>query len=180
MKESDHLENRLGFIREKLDIKILILYILARLPVPVDFETLSELTLCDGGISYFDFAECAADLVDTGHAALENSRYSITEKGRQNGEATETSLPYSVRVHADNNIVRVAAKLHRLSLISASHTIRPRGGCTVSLSMSDGIGDVMSLELFTADEKQASLIEENFKKDAENICKRIMDILLEK
>ena len=174
------METRLGFIHDKLDIKILILYILARLPEPVELETLAELTLCDGGISYFDFAECAADLVNTGHTSLEKGRYSITEKGRQNGEATETSLPYSVRIRADKEIARASAGQRRLSLISASHTVRPRGGCTVSLSMSDGIGDVMLLELFTADEKQASVVEENFKKNAENMCIRIMDILLDK
>ena len=45
------MENRFGFIREKLDIKILILFILKRLTAPVDFDKLSELTMCDDGIS---------------------------------------------------------------------------------------------------------------------------------
>ena len=45
---------RLGFIHEKLDIKILILYILRRLPGTVDPETLAELCQCDSGVGYFD------------------------------------------------------------------------------------------------------------------------------
>ena len=37
-------------VQEKLDIKILILFILRRLPETVDSETLAELALSDGGV----------------------------------------------------------------------------------------------------------------------------------
>ena len=54
---------RLGFIHEKLDIKILILFILRRLPGEVEPETLCELCQCDGGIDYFDYSDCLSDLI---------------------------------------------------------------------------------------------------------------------
>ena len=47
---------RLGFIHEKLDIKILILFILRRLPGEVEPETLCTLCPCDGGIDYFAYS----------------------------------------------------------------------------------------------------------------------------
>ena len=50
----------LGFIHEKLDIKILILYILNHLPAAVDGQTLSDLVFCDNGIGYFDYSDCLA------------------------------------------------------------------------------------------------------------------------
>ena len=46
--------DRLGFIHEKLDIKILILFILRRLPGTVDRDMLSDFTQCDGGVGAFD------------------------------------------------------------------------------------------------------------------------------
>ena len=69
--------SRFGFIRNKLDIKFLILYIMARVASPIDFPTLTDLTMCDEGVDYFDFAESVAELVDTGHLTLENDLYAV-------------------------------------------------------------------------------------------------------
>ena len=101
-----------GFIHGELDTKILILYVLRRLPRPVDAQTLSDLCSFDNGVSWFDYADCLAGLVDTGHVeALDGERYMITEKGSANGEAAETSLPYSVRRKADRLIEPAATRM---------------------------------------------------------------------
>ena len=78
-----------GFIHDKLDIKFLVLYLMARVASPVDFSTLADLTFCDDGVEYFDFAAALAELVDTGHLELKDDKYSITEKGRRNGKICE-------------------------------------------------------------------------------------------
>ena len=101
---------RYGFIREKLDIKILILFILRRLPAPVDAATLCDLVNCDDGIDYFDYTECLEDLVRTGHVSESDESYVITDKGRKNGEYVESSLPYSVRIKAEKSAVPVAER----------------------------------------------------------------------
>lgn len=89
--------DRFGFIHEKLDIKILILFILRRLPGFVEPETLLELCQCDGGIGYFDYSDCLSELVETEHVEESEEGYRITEKGARNADAVESSLPYSVR-----------------------------------------------------------------------------------
>jgi hypothetical protein len=41
--------------------------------------------MCYDGVDYFDYATAVAELVDSGHLALEDGLYSTTEKGRRNG-----------------------------------------------------------------------------------------------
>ena len=83
-----------GFISGRLEIKFLILYIAARVAGPVPFEVLQELSMCDAGVDYFNFSECLADLVRTGHLSQDDQGlYAITKKGLRNSAATESSLP---------------------------------------------------------------------------------------
>lgn len=63
-----------GFIRDKLEIKFLILYIAARVSEPLPLEGMQELTMCDDGIDYFAFSECLADLVKTEPPAPDGRR----------------------------------------------------------------------------------------------------------
>ena len=171
------MEQSFGFIHDPYEIKILILYVLGRLPDPVPPETLAELVLCDDGIGYFDFADCCAELLSSGHLELGEQGYVITEKGRANGSITEGSLPYSVRLKADRAVETVAAAQKRSSLIGARHAMRRKGGYTVSLSLSDGIGPILEMELYAANEAQAEKIEKKFRRDAEKFYTHLMEEL---
>lgn len=173
------MDKRFGFIHEKLDIKILILYILNRISEPVTLDELAGIALCDGGISYFDFAECVAELVATEHICADGDSYIITEKGKKNGNITENSLPYSVRVKAGKNASSENKRLRRKSMLSTSRTIRRGGGYTVSMSLSDGISEILSIDMFAANEEQATALEKGFNEKAEQIFNTLLAKLLE-
>ena len=104
------MDNHFGFIRDKLDIKILLLYILDKLPYPVEGVVLSELALFDGGFSWFDYTDCLSELAQNGQVTEENGRYAITDRGRENLGYIGTSIPYSVRAKADRLTAPVAAR----------------------------------------------------------------------
>lgn len=173
------LNGNFGFLHDKLDIKILLLFILRRLPDPATFETLLDLTMCNAGISYFDFAECIAELVKTGHIRHEDEAYSITEKGKKNIAVTEISLPVSVRQRAEQSTSDYRTEVSRSSLIKTSHEPDESGGFAVMLALSDGIGDVVSMELFAANERQALDLERGFRKRAEGIYSILIEAILE-
>jgi len=173
------MDRRLGFIHDKLNIKLLILYILRRLPEPITFDTLSELTLCDDAISYFDYSECVAELREGGQLKAENGLYSITDEGRKNVDTIGTSLPYCVRIRAQKSTTALAVKQKRDSLIETQHKARVRGGYTVSLSMDDGLGPVIALELLAGTEEEAFALEKNFRTNAESLYGKIMMLLLD-
>ena len=168
-----------GFISDNLEIKFLILYITARLVEPAPFEVLQDLAMCDEGVDYFDFSQCLADLVRTGHLTCENDRYAITAKGQENGRICESSIPYSVRMKAEKNIVAYNQKLRRSALIQTGTTVRRSGSFTVTLSLSDELENVMRLELLVTKESMAKELEKRFEKDVERIYSRIIEVLYE-
>ncbi len=172
------MEERRGFIHEKLDIKLLILFVLRRLPAEIDGERLAELILIDGGISYFDYKDCLAELVDTAQVEEQERGYLITAKGSRNGEILETELPYSVRKKAERAVAPVIEEMRRSAMILANHEVG-ENGVTVYLAMNDDLGGIFYLKILAADEQQAKIMEKNFKKNAEGFYNRFIAALSE-
>ena len=170
--------DRLGFIREKLDIKILILFVLRRLPAPVDPETLLELCQVDGGIGYFDYSDCISELLKSEHMVETEEGFRITEKGARNADAVESRLPYSVRAKALKRIAPVEERMRRLAMITARHTTDEKG-CMVELAVADGKGELIHLHLLCSGEEQAKKMEKRFRKDAESYYQKIVELLSE-
>jgi len=169
-----------GFIHEQIEVKVLILFIMRRLSKPVSHEILTGLALCDDGISYFDVAECLANLIETNHLIFENDEYALTPKGERNGEILEKNLPYSVRTRAEAATTIARANLNRDAMIKTEKKAIDDGdGHKVMFSLSDGVGDIMTMELFAANEKQANVFEKKFRKDAEKIYHAIVKMLVE-
>lgn len=170
---------RTGFIHDKLDIKFLVLYLMARVAGPVDFATLADLTFCDDGVEYFDFAESVAELVATEHLTLEDGYYSITEKGQRNGKICESSLAFSVRRKCDRNLARVNGVLRRDAQVRSEILPREDGGVTLRLILDDDKGNIMTLDMLTVSPEQAGQLAEKFRACPEKLYHGILQVLLE-
>ena len=167
-----------GFIHEELDIKLLILFVLRRLPGVVDPETLRGLCQCDDGIGYFDYADCLSDLVANGNVREEEEGYAITERGARNAEQVESSLPYSVRAKALRLLEPVEERLRRMAMLTARHE-NGELGCVVELGMCDGKGEIIHMKFLCAGDEQAKQIEKNFRRNAEGYYQKIVELLSE-
>ncbi len=167
-----------GFISDKLEIKFLILYITARLTDPAPFEMLQDLSMCDGGVDYFGFSECLADLVRTGHLAVDESGlYAITDKGRRNGAACESSLPYTVRMQVEENLAACNEQLKRRALVGAKIRQRDEGGYVVELSLRDDLDELMDLRLLVTRQDMAVDLQRRFRGNAEEIYSKLLSLL---
>lgn len=167
-----------GFIQDNLEIKFLILYIAARIEEPAPFDAILDLTLCDDAIDYFDFSDCLADLVRTGHLTLSASGlYALTDKGRRNGAACESSLPYSIRRRCDKNLEEWNRKLRRRRQVKASVEQRPNGTYTLRLQLTDDKGSVIDLKLMMVDQAQAKAVAKQFQEAPQKLYGRILQAL---
>ena len=167
-----------GFIQNELDLKLLVLYIMARVAQPVTFPQLLELALCDAGVDYFSLTQAVEHMVATGQLARDGERYSITEKGKRNSEICQSSLPYSVRLRCDKNLAACNRHLRRKSQVKASTEKRPNGTYTVRLELSDDMGSVMDLRLAIPREDMAAMLTERFQKSPERLYGEIMRTLM--
>ena len=170
--------DNLGFIHEELDLKILILYILKRLPAEIEPEELFSLCQSDGAVGWFDFSICLSDLTESGHVEMIDGACGITEKGRKNADTVENSLPFSVRQRAEKAAASMTESMLRSGCISTKHTVSD-GNYTAEFSLSDGVGEILHLKLLCADEGQAKVMEKRFRRDAENYYQKIVEMLSE-
>ena len=94
---------RLGFIHDMLDVKVLILYVASRAHYPMTMQELYELCYQDECLSYFDVCTAIPEMVKTGHLVeTEDGKYQITEKGKEDGELTADSIAFTVKQKAEN------------------------------------------------------------------------------
>ena len=173
---------RRGFIREKDDIKFLILYVMTFLREGVSFADLADMVMCDDAFGYFEYAECANELVESAHIRTEDTTqgvlYYITEKGTKTAEAFEKRLPSVVREAAQRSAVRVVRRNRRDATIVCKDKVRDDGTSAVELAVVDGDVPIFALEVMVLTEKQSELFRENFKLHAEKIYDGILDVLL--
>lgn len=170
-----------GFIRGPLDIRLLILYILARVVLPIDAAALLDLALCDEGVDYFQFTEALASLKKTGHVQEdEDHLLTITPKGRANGAICEDELAYSVRLRCNRSVSELNKVLQRQNQIRA--TVLPRedgGGVTVHMVLDDDTGNLMTLDMLAPDQQEGTLLANSFRNSAERVYNMLLSTLLD-
>ena len=171
---------RLGFIHDMLDVKVLILFVMARVGYPVNIQQIYELSYQDDCLSYFDVCTAVPEMVKSGHLKeLENEEYEITEKGKADGALTEDSIAFTVKQRAENAVARFNRQIRRSSYIKTQVVSREEGDCSVVMSLDDDMGNLMTLELQAPDSRQAMRLSRLFEKKAENVYNLIMTELLD-
>ena len=171
---------RLGFIHDMMDVKVLILFVTARVNYPVSAQEIYELCYQDECLSYFDVCTAIPEMVASGHLkAMEEEKYEITEKGRQDGSITEDSIAFTVKQRAENAVARYNRQLRRSSFVKTQILPREGGDFSVVMSLDDDISNLMTLELVAPDQRQAVRLAKLFEKKAESIYSLTMTELLE-
>lgn len=169
-----------GFIHDKLEIKVLALYLLSRVEEPVDFAVLTDLALCDPGVDYFRFAEAAAELCQSGHVRVEeDGRYSVTEKGLRNCVDSESTLSPVIRRRCDRRLAELNARLRRRRQVRAAVEPGGRGEFFLRLTLDDDGGNLMTLSLLTATAEEGERMAERFRSHPEQVYHKVLAALLE-
>ena len=171
---------RLGFIHDMMDVKVLILYVTARVEYPVSLQEIYDLCYQDDCLSYFDVCTAIPEMVASGHLQqTEDECYTITEKGRTDGELTADSIAFTVKQRAESAVTRFNRKVRRSNFIKSRVIMRENGESSVVMSLDEESGNLMTLELVAPDQRQAIRLSKMFEKKADVIYGIIMTELLD-
>lgn len=170
-----------GFIRGPLDVRLLLLYILARVEYPIREAELLDLALCDDAVNYFHFTEALSSLKNTGHVVQnEKGDYIITQKGRANGSICEDEVAYSVRLKCDRSVAEMNRVLQRRNQVRTAILPRRDGnGVTVRMVLDDDTGNLMTLDMLAPDAHLGMRLAEAFQNKADSLYNLLLDHLLQ-
>ncbi len=171
---------RLGFIHDMMDVKILILFVMARAGYPMNCQELYEVCYQDDCLSYFDVCTAVPEMIASGHLKqVGEEQYEITEKGKQDGALTEDSIAFTVKQRAEDAVARFNRQLRRSSFVKTRVIPRGTGDFSVIMSLDDEVGNLMTLELLAPNQRQAVRLGKLFEQKAENIYNLTMAELLD-
>ncbi len=166
-----------GFIHDKLDIKLLVLYIMDRVAAPIDFNTLTDLSMCDSGVDYFQFAEAVSELTESGHLNQDGEFYAAPGKGRRTCAAGESSLSPVIRQRCDRRLDPLNQALKHKAQVRAQVKEQPQG-FDVCLSMDDDQGNLFSMTLLSPTREDAQRIADGFLKHPDRVYNGLLGVLL--
>ena len=171
---------RLGFIHDMMDVKVLILFVMARVGYPVNIQQLYELCFQDDCLSYFDVCTAVPEMVESNHLKpVENECYTITDKGRETAKLVEDSIAFTVRQKAENAVDRFNRQVRRSSFVRTKVTQLENGDFSVVMSLDDEMGNLMTLELVAPNQRQANRLSRLMEKKAEAVYNLTMTELLD-
>lgn len=171
---------RLGFIHDMMDVKVLILFVMNKVGYPVNIQQIYELCYQDDCLSYFDVCTAVPEMVKSGHLKeVENECYEITEKGKTDGSLTEDSIAFTVKQRAENAVARFNRQIRRSSFVKTQIIPRDNGDFSVVMALDDEMGNLMTLELVAPNQRQAIRLGKLFEKKAEAVYNLTMAELLD-
>ncbi len=171
---------RLGFIHDMMDVKVLVLIATARSNYPMSTQEIYELCYQDDCLSYFDVCTAIPEMVKTGHLnQLEEDKFEITQKGKDACALTEDSIAFTVKQKVENAVARFNRQLRRSSFVKTQVLPREGGDYSVIMGLNDVMGSLMTLELLAPTQRQAVRLGKLYEKKAETVYNLIMMALLE-
>jgi len=161
------------------EIKLIILYLLNELDDQYDFQTLSEIIVWDGSISYFVFTQCFSELISTG--AIKKiemdegvePEFVISSMGKDFIKDAKDSLLSFVKERIMRSATRLLAfkkdGTNVSSKIEPNHT-----GYQLSCSIKNKKFNLLEINMYLDNYEEAELLQQNFEKQAERVYSNLL------
>jgi len=168
-----------GGLLGRLDIKLLLCYILSSVDVPLSGELLTQCLLSESLANYFEIGQALSSLTASGNLLRQDrdgqALYTVSEEGQKAAKTLETMVPFTVRQKA----VRCAVRLLYLEKNSrdAHVEITPQGsGYRVSCTVREGETDLLAVSLLLPDKLAAEEVKANFTASPTEFYRKTLEV----
>ena len=145
----------------------------------MDKATIIEAVQNQGLANYFETSSCFDDLISHKNIELVDNKkmlYSLTPNGNMVATQLENTLPISVKEKAYTCALSLLneKRIEKESPVSITKT---DNGYNINCRISGGDMDLISMDIYAPDIKQAKIIKKNFHRNPELMYKMIMGSL---
>ena len=162
--------------------KVLILYLLNKLPDGIKSDNLFKIVSSANGINYFYFQELLTDLIDTNLVGSftrdEDIFIKITSEGQNALSLTKSLLPGILKLKADNVFKDEISEIVEESSIITEYIPKDENNYTVKCKIVEKNEILFEISAFAGSRERAKQISDNWKNNANNLYPKIIDLLL--
>lgn len=162
--------------------KVLILYLINKLPDGIKSDNLFKIVSSTNGINYFYFQELLSDLIATNLVGSftkdEDTFIKITSEGENSLSLTKSLLPGILKLKADNVFKDEISEIVEESSIITEYIPKDENNYTVKCKIVEKNETLFEISAFAGSRERAKQISDNWKNNANNLYPKIIDLLL--
>ena len=168
-------------LRDKVDVKVFILYLLKNVGEPLEYNSINDIVLQDEVVNYFDFAFAFSELLDAKQVQEAgtsggNKLYAITESGAETLESYESTLLTVIKDRALRSALRLLA-FNRTGTQIKSAITEQGEGYNLNCRIFDKEKTLYSVDVYLTDRKYAEKMKFNYDERAEIIYRGTLALL---
>lgn len=169
----------IGGLRDSLQIKLLIEYIIENIKEPVSVDNIVNSLVSNGIANYFEAAQAAEELIENGSISKSETGFlNILPKGSTSLRTLVGELPVTVKEEALKSIADELIKVKNESLNSVK-IIPCQNGFNVICKVMHKNTVLMQLDIYAADFDRAEIIKSNFMKNPAKVYSSVISSLEE-
>lgn len=162
--------------------KVLILYLLNKLPDGIKNDNLYKIVSSANNINYFYFQELLTDLIETNFVGSftkdEDTVVKITSEGQNALSLTKSLLPGILKLKADNIFKEEVSNIAEESSIITEYIPKDENNYTVKCKIVENNETIFEVSTFAGSRDRAKQISDNWKNNANEIYPKIINLLI--
>lgn len=162
--------------------KVLILYLLSKLPDGIKSDNLYKIVSSANSINYFYFQELVIDLINTNLIGSftkdEDNFIKITSEGENALELTKSLLPGILKLKADNVFKDEVLNIEEESSIITEFIPKDENNYTVKCKIVEKNETIFEISTYAGSRERAKQISDNWNSNANSLYPKIISLLL--